>query len=621
MVRRAVAELTRLDPVTTALLGAKTPGDIATVVRNEGAQLALQLLRGVTEGTTDAVFVKDQDARYLMMNSAGAASFGMSVEEVLGKHDDELFIEQSASVMRARDAAIMASRQTVTYETTSVTAAGEKRTWLSTRGPYLDRHGEVIGLIGVSRDITERKNAEEAQRLLAEVSGILASSLEDGESTLEEVVNLLVPAFTDACAVHVVEPSLSGQPLVIKRAGATPEIRASGEDSLACLPDGLVATALAGGRLVTTCDLDDGTRSALTARGLRSLAMVPVVVRGRPLACVSFASKELDHLTSPLDRWLTQEIARRVGLALESNRLYRDAQRANRLKDEFLGVVSHELRTPLTAVLGWTSILRRGPVSQDVLARALATIERNALAQARLIEDLMDGSGIMAGKLSVELGAIEVFPLLEAAVEALRSSALSKEIRLVTTLEREGASVLGDATRLQQIVSNLLSNAIKFTPRGGTIAIRTWIEGTAACLQIKDDGEGITPELLPHIFDRFRQGDSSKTRRHGGLGLGLAIVRHLVEAHGGAASAESAGSGRGATFTVKLPLVAPASPREPCTCTPDVPCQPFSGALVLLGSEDSAHVDEACQQPCQKLESAPLDQAPGHVNDALPAGA
>lgn len=592
----AVVDLERLTSVATALLRARTPGDIAAVLESDSTQTALaspaavqaigswgkaaleraladeamleitersratealratnQVLRGLTEGTSDAVFVKDENARYLMMNAAGARTFGMSVEEVVGKDDEALFLQRDAGVMRARDAAIMASRQTVTYESTSTTAAGEKRTWLSTKGPYFDQQGKVIGLIGVSRDITEQKRTEEAQRLLSEVSGILVSSLEDFESTLTDVVTLLASAFVDACAVHVVERSPSGQLRVIAKAGFAS--KTSGSSGLmASFPEELVETALASGRLLTTLDLDESARLALNACGLRSVAMVPVVLRERPFACVSFGSTEQDRLTSPLDRWLTQELGRRVGSALENNRLYRDAQRASRLKDEFLSVVSHELRTPLTAVLGWTNILRTVTVSQDVLTRGLASIERNALTQARLVEDLMDGTNIMAGKLRVELRVIEMFPLLDATVKALRSSVIPGQIRVVADLEPTGGAVRGDARRLQQIVENLVSNAIKFTPPGGTITIRTWLEDEMACLSVEDDGEGITPDLLPHIFDRFFQGDSSRTRKHGGLGLGLAIVRYLVEAHAGVAIAESAGAGRGATFLVKLPL-------------------------------------------------------------------
>jgi signal transduction histidine kinase len=226
---------------------------------------------------------------------------------------------------------------------------------------------------------------------------------------------------------------------------------------------------------------------------------------------------------------------------------------ANRAKEDFLATLSHELRTPLNAMLGWTRLLRMGKLDAGAAARALETIERNARAQEQLIADILDLSRIVTGKLRIELSSIDLVRVVDAAVDTVRPTAEAKAIRL--TLERSlSGVVLGDPDRLQQVVWNLLANAIKFTPGGGQVSIAVAQDGPSATITVTDTGEGISKELLPFIFDRFSQGDASATRPHGGLGLGLSIVRHIVELHGGTVDARSDGPGSGATFAVRLPL-------------------------------------------------------------------
>src|ERR1041384_323123 len=232
-----------------------------------------------------------------------------------------------------------------------------------------------------------------------------------------------------------------------------------------------------------------------------------------------------------------------------------DAEAANRLKDEFLATVSHELRTPLNSILGWSQLMRTGDLDEESSTRALQTIERNTRALAQIIDDLLDVSRIITGKLRLRVRPIELGPVVEAALEAVRPATDAKNIRVDVSLDPGAGIVSGDSSRLQQIVWNLLSNAIKFTPSGGHVEVRLERVGSNAQIAISDNGEGINPEFLPHVFDRFRQADSTFTRTHGGLGLGLAIVRHLVELHGGAVSADSKGRGEGATFAVSFPLL------------------------------------------------------------------
>lgn len=233
-----------------------------------------------------------------------------------------------------------------------------------------------------------------------------------------------------------------------------------------------------------------------------------------------------------------------------------EAEAANRMKDEFLAVLSHELRTPLNSMLGWVRLLRTKQYEKNMVDRALETIERNAETQSQLIEDILDVSKIIRGKLRLNYRSLQPIAVIQAAIDAVRPQVEAKSIRLVTDFDPDVSHVWGDSTRLQQIVWNLLTNAVKFTPESGEVTIQLQAEDAKTVkISVKDTGIGIEPEFLPHVFDRFRQADSTTTRSHNGLGLGLAIVRHLVELHGGSIEATSSGVGQGATFTVRLPVL------------------------------------------------------------------
>jgi len=271
---------------------------------------------------------------------------------------------------------------------------------------------------------------------------------------------------------------------------------------------------------------------------------------------------ELSHANEELKReiavrkWAEEERAR---LLVREQDLRRQAEEANRMKDEFLATLSHELRTPLNAMLGWAQVLRLGKLDSEAAARALETIERNARAQAQLIADLLDVSRIITGKLRLDLQPVELPAIIEAALDSARPGADAKGIDLDVSLDRLTSPVLGDTDRLQQVIWNLLSNAIKFTPPGGRVMVRLQQTGGSAEIRVADTGAGIRPDFLPYVFDRFRQAESTITRSHGGLGLGLSIVRHLVELHGGSAAVYSEGEGKGAAFTVRLPVRQAAS--------------------------------------------------------------
>jgi signal transduction histidine kinase/CHASE1-domain containing sensor protein/CheY-like chemotaxis protein len=297
--------------------------------------------------------------------------------------------------------------------------------------------------------------------------------------------------------------------------------------------------------------------------GLRpeSSMAVPMAVMGRIIGTIEVQSYQAnvyrpEHVTA------MSMAANLTAVAIENVRLLKlertareAAEESNRLKDEFLATVSHELRTPLTAILGWSRMLEGGDLDDAVVQQAVETIGRNARAQAQIVDDILDVSRIITGNLYLELQPMEVVPVIENAINVIRPTADAKGIRIETYFNAKPAMISGDANRLQQVVWNLLSNAVKFTESGGRVCVKVSQVGSAVEISVSDTGQGISPEFLPYVFERFRQADSTTTRQHGGLGLGLAIARHLVEIHGGSIKAESKGQGRGATFRIRLPLV------------------------------------------------------------------
>jgi signal transduction histidine kinase/CheY-like chemotaxis protein len=271
------------------------------------------------------------------------------------------------------------------------------------------------------------------------------------------------------------------------------------------------------------------------------------------LRAIALLQQKAESLEAEIkERELVEE---RLRLALVGEQMARaEAETANRMKDEFLATVSHEIRTPLNAIIGWSHLLRSSRLDEATIARAIETIDRNAKSQAQLIEDILDVSRMITGKLRLNNELVDIASVINAAIDSVQLAIDSKDLQLEVTLDPSARHTVGDANRLQQVVWNLLANAIKFTPSGGRIEVKVERAGRNVQIRVTDTGQGISKNFLPFIFDRFRQADGSTTRQHGGLGLGLAIVRHLVELHGGTIRAESAGEGQGATFTINLPL-------------------------------------------------------------------
>jgi CheY-like chemotaxis protein/anti-sigma regulatory factor (Ser/Thr protein kinase) len=277
----------------------------------------------------------------------------------------------------------------------------------------------------------------------------------------------------------------------------------------------------------------------------------------------------------------------RVELLARERMARAEAEEANRAKDDFVATLSHELRTPLNAMVGWVNLLQTGKLDPVTAKRGLDAIDRNTRIQAQLIEDLLDVSRIITGKLVLERYVIDLVDVAQAAAEGLRTPALARQLDLAVMAEVAPIHVLGDFGRLQQVASNLVSNAIKFTEPGGRVAVRIERRENEAVLEVADTGRGIPPEFLPHVFEKFRQADTSTTRSHAGLGLGLAIVRRLVELHGGRVKAASEGEGRGATFTVTLPLAAAAASPRPDRTSDESDEVTLEGVRVLVVDDDA----------------------------------
>jgi signal transduction histidine kinase/ActR/RegA family two-component response regulator len=311
------------------------------------------------------------------------------------------------------------------------------------------------------------------------------------------------------------------------------------------------------------CGVDGGVLSTVVAAFAGNYFFVPpryeFIPHGEDWIAMSMFSAVGFGLVGLVGRWRNAESVLRAHAvqsqeqAEELRVLHAEAERANRVKDEFLATLSHELRTPLNAILGWAHMLEMGRLDPAHQRKAICTIVRNARAQTHLVNDVLDVSRIISGKMQLALKTVDLVSIVSAAIETIRPAARARSIEIQANLPPH-LVLVGDAGRLQQIAWNLLSNAVKFTPKHGRVAVNLETRESLAVLVVSDTGIGIDAEFLPHVFERFRQADSSTTRQHGGLGLGLAVVRHLVELHGGTVQAESAGPDRGATFTIALPV-------------------------------------------------------------------
>jgi PAS domain S-box-containing protein len=500
-----------------------------------------RLVDAVTEY---AIFMLDPTGRVATWNPGAERIKGYRSEEIIGQHFSVFYTPEDRAAGRPEEVLDIVRREgRFEEENWRIRKDGSRFYAYVVISALRDSEGQVTGFAKVTRDLTAKRAAEENDRQLTRERIARASSEAERKRLLSllgevpAIVNVLRgPEFVFEFAHPKEIASLGGRELV-------------GRPLLEAIPESRDQPKIL-----------ERLRRVYETGQPSAVQDSPRLVVNNGVEAVTYWDSVYLPLFDPagavegimtFDLDVTPSVVAR-----------REMERVDRAKDEFLATMSHELRTPLNAIYGWATILRRKPREEDKLDRGLEVIERNAKTQGRLVSDLLDVSRIITGKLELKVQRVDVFPVIMSAVDVVRPAAEAKAVRLVIDVDPEIGETIADPDRLQQIVWNLLSNAVRFTPRGGRVTIFGDRTSAGIVIRVKDTGAGIAVEHLPHIFERFMQVDSSTTRAHGGLGLGLSIVRHLVEAHGGVVEAESEGLGHGATFSVTLPIRAVMMDRE-----------------------------------------------------------
>jgi signal transduction histidine kinase/CheY-like chemotaxis protein len=590
---------------------------------------SLALLRATLDASTDGVLLLDRGGRVLHYNTSFLEMWKIAAPSLSDADPNRLIdamCEQFArpAEARARFDEILASSLPESRDVVEL-ADGRMLERIYKLQPV---DGGGAGRVWRFRDVTEVRRGQEILRDEAKVFELLNETGEALSSKLD--LESLVQAVTDAATKasgakfgaffynHFDENG--GSYLLYTLSGAP---RESFEKLGQPRPTEVFGPTFRGGPPIRSDDILLDPRYAKTGSGMpaghlpvRSYLAVSVISRsGEVIGGLFFGHPETGVFNERSER-LVVAIAAQAAVGIDNARLYdaarraakereellsrersarAEAERMSELKDEFLANLSHELRTPLNAILGWAQMLRSDKRNEADLAKGLETIERNARVQTQLVEDLLDMSRILSGKVRLDVQAIEPLGFIEAALDTLRPAAAAKGIRLESLLDSTAGPISGDPNRMQQVMWNLLSNAIKFTARGGKVQVLLERVNSHIEISVADTGAGIRPDFLPFVFDRFRQADASTTRRHGGLGLGLSIVKHLVELHGGSVRAHSPGEGAGATFTVHLPLIvvhrSPHAqtrqhPRSAASAAADFGVIDLSGVRVLVVDDE-----------------------------------
>jgi PAS domain S-box-containing protein len=582
--------------------------------RHEAADRALQenqrRLSDTLETIGDGFVTFDKDWRFTYVNSKAENILRLSRGDLLGNVVWEVFPEKVQS---------HAYQQLLTAAKTRTSVAFEDydpilQRWFADKA-YPTKDG---GLAVYFEDITYQKEAEQAlrdsqnqlqtelndTRLLQGVSGAIVSEDDDGAlygTILDAAVQIMR---SDFGSMQMLYPQRgNGELRLLAFRGFPPEAAQFWEwvrtdSTCTCGIAFQTHERVMVPDVINAVDaIDAEQRAVYEQAGIRAVQSTPLLSRSGQLVGMISTHWNKPHRPSDRDFRVFDILARQASdllerkssreQALERERAARvEAERAVRMKDDFLATVSHELRTPLNAILGWSHVLKRDIRNPENVATAAEVIERNGRLQAQLIEDLLDMSRVLSGKMRLDIQRIKLQQVIDSAVESISPTADVKGIRITRSLDPSIATTVGDPARLQQVVWNVLSNAVKFTPPAGSIDISLVRTTVGVEIRISDTGEGISPEFLPHLFDRFRQADSSASRTHGGLGIGLALVRQLVELHGGSVRASSEGEGRGATFVIALPVVASHGDEKPSRVPCDLPTR-LRGIRVLVVDDEA----------------------------------
>lgn len=498
------------------------------------AEQARAHLAAIVKSSDDAIISKNLHGIIMSWNKGAEKVFGYSAAEAVGQPITMLipteYVDEEPRILEK----IRRGETVDHYETVRRRKDGRLIGISLTVSPIRDEAGNIIGASKIARDITERQQAQEALRRSEERYRSLLSILTSVVWTTDAEGAFIAP-----------------QPEWEAFTGQTWEEHQGWGWLNAIHPDDHERVKA---QWLSTLESRSTYESESRIWHAPSGKYHHYEARAVPLFNPDGSIRE--WIGNILDIHEQKEAEAELEKLLTAERVAREtADAASRAKDEFLATVSHELRSPLNAMLGWARLLSGGKLSDETAARGLKAIEQNAKAQAQLIEDLLDVSRIISGKFRLNNEPIQVVKVVEAAIDSVRPTAEVKGVQLQVVLDPDVGPVSGDAGRLQQVVWNLLSNALKFTPRAGRVQVRLLRVNSNIEIEVSDTGQGIAPEFLPYVFERFRQADGSSTRSHGGLGLGLAIVRHIIELHGGSVTADSPGKGQGATFTVRLPLM------------------------------------------------------------------
>jgi PAS domain S-box-containing protein len=571
--------------------------------------LTARHLAKVVESSDDAIVSKDLNSIITSWNPAAERIFGYTAAEAIGKSirmiiPDELQGEEDVVLGK-----IKRGERVDHYETVRQRKNGSRIHVSLTVSPILNEAGEVIGASKIARDVSERQKLLAETReyaantaKLGEVGAILASTL-DREMILQTVTDTareLAHAEFGAFFYNVKDQQTGDAYMLYTLSGAPREAFAQFPHPRATP---LFGPTFRGEYPVRISDVTKDPRygknppfHGMPAGHLpvRSYLAVPVKgLDGSVIGGLFFGHSQPGCFTEQHER-LAVGTAAWASVALENARLYGEAQDANRMKDDFLAVLSHELRTPLNAILGYARRLRGGMLDGEIAERALETVERNSRWLAQIVDDVLDVSRIVSGKVRLDVRPVELPAIIDNAVSTIQPAADAKGVRLQTLIDPRAPTISGDPDRLQQVMANLLSNAVKFTPRDGHVQVRLERVDSHVEIVVADNGSGIRRDFLPFVFERFRQADRGPTRKTGGLGLGLSIVRHLVELHGGTVQADSGGEGKGSTFTIRLPFVTVKPAKSPKRAHPVAEVgTPLAGLQSLGGVHVLAVDDEA----------------------------